>query len=115
MSILITLLYVLFVLSAIVLIVVVLLQEGKGGGLTDALGTHGQETFGAGARGINTFTGVTAAVFLGTAIFITVLHRQQSGGSLLDSAAPAVPSSTGTPPAAPAGGANPAPQAPTGG
>ena len=60
MSILITLLYIVFVLSAIVLIVVILLQEGRGGGFGQALGEHGQQTFGVGAKGINTFTGWTA-------------------------------------------------------
>ncbi len=67
-----TLLYIVFVLSALVLIVVILLQEGKGGGFGQALGEHGQQTFGVGAKGINTFTGYTAAVFLVSAL---VLHR----------------------------------------
>ena len=44
-----TLLYIVFVLAAIVLIVVILLQEGKGGGFGQALGEHGQQTFGVGA------------------------------------------------------------------
>ena len=61
MDLLITFLYILFVLSAIVLVVVILLQEGKGGGLTSALGTSGQQTFGVGASGINKFTGWTGA------------------------------------------------------
>jgi preprotein translocase subunit SecG len=75
MTLLITLCYILFVVSAIVLVIVVLLQEGKGGGLTDALGTGGQQTFGVGASGINKFTGYVGAVFLLSALFITVLNR----------------------------------------
>src|SRR4030095_937047 len=71
-----TLLYIVFVLAAIVLVVVVLLQEGRGGGLTDALGTSGQQTFGVGASGINRFTGITAAVFLGSALLIHFVNRQ---------------------------------------
>jgi triosephosphate isomerase len=51
MPILTVLCYILFVLAAIVLIVVVLLQEGRGGGFGEALGVHGRETFGAGLQG----------------------------------------------------------------
>ena len=98
---LITLLYILFVLAAIVLVVVILLQEGRGGGLTDALGTSGQATFGVGTSGINRFTGVTAAVFLGSALLIHVLNRQVSGGTVLDREMPNAE--------APAGGAGPVP------
>ena len=79
-----TLLYILFVFAAIVLIVVILLQEGKGGGFGQALGEHGQQTFGVGASGINRFTMWTAIVFLGSAITIHVLTRQESGSSVLD-------------------------------
>ena len=89
---LITLLYLIFVFSAIVLIVVVLLQEGRGGGFGSALGEGGQQTFGVGAKGINQFTGYTAAVFLVSAIVIHILTLQRessgvmgndSGGSVL--------------------------------
>jgi preprotein translocase subunit SecG len=76
MQLVITLLYILFVLAAIVLVVVILLQEGKGGGLTDALGTSGQATFGVGASGINRFTGITAGVFLVTALLIHIMNRR---------------------------------------
>ncbi len=72
-------LYILFVIAAIVLIVVVLLQEGKGGGFGEALGAHGRETFGVGAKGINVFTAIVAGVFIGSALLIHVLN-QSSGG-----------------------------------
>ena len=78
--------YILFVFAAIVLIVVILLQEGRGGGFGEALGSAGRETFGVGSRGINTFTAVTAGVFLGSALLIHVLNRQQASSSVLDSA-----------------------------
>lgn len=119
MSLLITLLYFVFILASVVLIVVVLLQEGKGGGFGQALGTSGQETFGAGARGINTFTAVCVGVFLVSAMLITILNRMHSGASVLpadagsllptDSApqnpAPAGNAPAGTPPAGtPTGG-----------
>jgi preprotein translocase subunit SecG len=76
--------YILFVLAAIVLIVVVLLQEGRGGGFGEALGSHGRETFGVGSRGINTFTAVTAGVFLASALLIHILNREQSTSTVLD-------------------------------
>jgi preprotein translocase subunit SecG len=110
MDLLIVLLYILFVLAAIVLIVVVLLQEGKGGGFGQALGSSGSETFGVGAKGINTFTGITAAVFLGSALLIHVLNRLQSGQSVLntpggesvlDQSAPPAGVPTGVPGGAP--------------
>ncbi len=88
MSLIITLLYFLFILAAIVLIVVILLQEGKGGGFGQALGTSGQETFGAGARGINTFTAVCVGVFLGSAMLITIMNRLQLSRSGFEGAGP---------------------------
>ena len=88
MTLLITLLYILFVLSAIVLVVVILLQEGKGGGFGEALGGHGAQTFGVAAKGIQTFTGVVAGVFLACALGIHVLNRLESGSSVADQGAP---------------------------
>ena len=83
MSLFITLLYILFVLAAIVLATVILLQEGKGGGFSDALGTAGQQTFGVKAQGIHKFTGVVAAIFLVSALLITYLNGKMSGSTIL--------------------------------
>jgi len=112
------LLYILFVLSAIVLVVVILLQEGKGGGLTGALGTEGQQTFGVGTKGINQFTGWTCAVFLLCALGIHWVNRAGIYRSVvtdtsvvpLDSGAATTPPANGgaaAPP--PAGGQTPPP------
>jgi preprotein translocase subunit SecG len=113
----IVLLYILFVLAAIVLVVVILLQEGRGGGLTDALGTSGQQTFGVGASGITKFTGVTAALFLGSALLIHVLNRQVGGGSVLGkipaATAPAPDAGAGAGAGAPPVGPTPPPAGPT--
>jgi preprotein translocase subunit SecG len=95
MALLTTLLYILFVLAAIVLIVVVLLQEGRGGGLTDALGTSGQQTFGVGASGINRFTGITAAVFLGSALLIHVMNRNATRGGVMSGISTPPPATSG--------------------
>ncbi len=56
--------YLLFFLSGLVLILIVLLQEGKGGGLSDAFGTAGTETFGVRAGGVNRFTFAVFAVWI---------------------------------------------------
>lgn len=79
-----TFLYIFFVLAAIVLIVVILLQEGRGGGFGQALGDHGQQTFGVGAKGINRFTFYVAAVFIGSAVALHYINKTESTRSVLD-------------------------------
>ena len=114
MAILATLLYILFVLSAIVLVVVILLQEGKGGGLTGALGTEGQQTFGVGTKGINQFTGWTCAIFLACALGIHWVNRAELGGSVVQESVLPLDSGNGaTPPADNGGQAPPANNNPT--
>ena len=112
MDLLITFLYILFILSAIVLVVVILLQEGKGGGLTGALGVSGQQTFGVGASGINKFTGWTGAIFLASALGIHFFTRIESERSLAGDFGPVIQAPSegagaapGAPGSAPAGGA----------
>ncbi len=117
-----TLLYIFFVVTAITLIVVVLLQEGKGGGFGQFLGEGGQQTFGVGARGINTFTGYVAAAFLVSALVLHVINEGAGTGSITDGLEPlpptqeyapgmpgGMPGGTGIPdlPAPPAGGSEP--------
>ena len=63
--------WVLFFLSAVLLTIVVLLQESKGGGLAEAFGGVGAETFGVKTGGINRFTFLLAAIFCGSAILIS--------------------------------------------
>jgi preprotein translocase subunit SecG len=115
-----TLLYILFVLAAIVLVVVILLQEGRGGGFGEALGSHGRETFGVGSRGINTFTAVTAGIFLGSALLIHIVNRVQADDSVLGRhGAPLIEGGRSLPVGSPPGGievppAQPPPQTPTG-
>lgn len=102
MSLLITFLYIVFVIAAIVLMVIILLQEGKGGGLTDALGTAGQQTFGVATKGIQRFTGIVAVVFLASATLIHVLYKERVQRSAVDSlptdSGPQDPGSTGAAP-----------------
>jgi preprotein translocase subunit SecG len=67
------LLWIAFFLSAILLGIIVLLQEGKGGGLAEAFGGIGAETFGVRSGGINRFTFGVATVFIGSAVLLHAL------------------------------------------
>ncbi len=84
MTLLTTLLYIVFVLSALVLVTVILLQEGQGGGFGDALGVAGQQTFGVKASGIHKFTMIVAIIFGLSAVTIHVLNRTTSQSTALD-------------------------------
>ena len=66
--------WILFFLSACLLIFVILLQEPKGGGLAEAFGGMGAETFGVKSSGVNRFTVIVAAVFLLSAVVIQILN-----------------------------------------
>ena len=62
-------LYTLFFLSAIFLVLIILLQEGKGGGIADAFGGAGAQTFGVRAGGVNKVTMALFGIFLLCAVF----------------------------------------------
>ena len=64
-------LWILLIVSIFLLIGVILLQEGKGGGLAEAFGGVGAETFGVKTGGINRFTFLLAAIFCGSAILVS--------------------------------------------
>ncbi len=78
----ITFLYIVFIVSAIMLITIILLQEGKGGGFGDSLGAAGQQTFGVKASGIHKVTAMIAVVFLASACLIHVLNRTGAESSV---------------------------------
>jgi protein translocase SecG subunit len=63
--------WLLFFTSAVLMTVVILLQESKGGGLAEAFGGMGAETFGVKSGNINRFTFLLAAIFCGSAILIS--------------------------------------------
>jgi preprotein translocase subunit SecG len=63
-------LFILFGLVSLLLVAVILLQEGKGGGIGSAFGGIGGEAFGHGSGGINRFTATLAAIFVVLAIVI---------------------------------------------
>ncbi len=66
----------LFVLSAIFVMLIVLVQEGKGGGISGAFGGAGAETFGVKAGTVNAFTSWVAAAFLGLALIYAGLNAR---------------------------------------
>ena len=68
-------LWVVFVITSLLLIAIVLLQEGKGGGLGSAFGGAGGEAFGHGAGGINRFTSYLAGAFMLTALVIAWIEN----------------------------------------
>ena len=56
--------------SALLMSFVILLQESKGGGLAEAFGGVGAETFGVKSGGINKLTFGLAAVFMGSSVLL---------------------------------------------
>jgi preprotein translocase subunit SecG len=85
--------------AAFVLVVSILLQPGKGGGLGAAFGVGASETlFGAqgSAKFLAKITVIGALVFLGTSMSLALVAKTQSFGgggapSVVETAAPPVP------------------------
>ena len=65
------LLYILFFASASFLVLIILVQEGKGGGLGDAFGGGAAQSFGVRAGGVNK---VTFGLFGALVLFSLLLH-----------------------------------------
>ncbi len=74
-------LWVLFTLLCVVASAVILLQDGKGGGLGEAFGGAGAQSFGVDNKGVAKFTGYVAVGVLVLSIIITRIH---SGASVLE-------------------------------
>jgi preprotein translocase subunit SecG len=115
-----TILSVLHVIACVFLILVVLLQQGKGGGMGSAFGGAGQQVFGGSGAG-NLLTKLTAAfasVFMITSV--SLAYIASAGDTKLKAAASKNPNATVTTmlPAAsapaPAGSGNTPGSAPTG-
>lgn len=104
------LVFVLFVLCALLLMLVVLLQEGKGGGLGSAFGGAAADAFGVKAGTVNQFTTWLATGFLGLALLYAGLSSSSAQRSMVPATpdVPAIESPDGeskdaTPPADDAG------------
>jgi len=63
-----------FIATGLLLILVILLQEPKGGGLSAAFGGAGAETFGVQTGGVNRFTAYVATIFMVTAVLFAALR-----------------------------------------
>ncbi|MGH7061683.1 MAG: preprotein translocase subunit SecG [Stellaceae bacterium] len=99
------LLFVVYVLIAVALVGVILLQKSEGGAL--GMGGGGMSGFMTGRSTANLLTRVTAvlaAAFMITSVLLVVLNnRQHAPRSIMDQGSPAVPSGPAVPvvPAAP--------------
>ena len=80
------LVFALFVLCALLLMVVILLQEGKGGGLGSAFGGAAADAFGVKAGTVNKFTTWLATGFLGLALLYAGLSSSSEQRSMVPSA-----------------------------
>ena len=99
----------LYVLTCFLLIITILLQQGKGGDIANAFGGGGgsQAVFGArsGATLLTRATAVLAALFVMFAIALTVIGQRGPGsvvGGIGPPPATVVPANTTAPAAAPA-------------
>jgi preprotein translocase subunit SecG len=107
------------VLIAVVLVGVVLLQQGKGGGLGAGFGGGGANTLFGSSGGSNFFTKLTmglAGAFAITSLLLTNMRTRELKNSIFDQGAPTASSQApNTPPTAVApGAANPTPSTATG-
>lgn len=84
-------LWVIFTLACIFVSALILLQEGKGGGLGEAFGGAGAQTFGVKAQGVAKVTGYLVIGIVLVAITIT---RMRSNDSALSGLLDAPPAST---------------------
>jgi len=70
-----SLIFVVFMFVALLMVLIVLLQEPKGGGLSGAFGGVGAETFGVQTGGVNRFTSFLAGIFLILAIAFAAIRE----------------------------------------
>lgn len=80
-------LWFIFIVSALLLSLIILIQEGKGGGLGEAFGGMGAETFGVKAAGVNKTTATLAIVWVVSAILINKCSYQSAGDEIFGDAA----------------------------
>ena len=74
------------VITSILLMFVILLQEPKGGGLAAALGGSGMDAIGANVGQVNRFTSWVAGIWIGACLLHAIL--QPVGASLSSAVAP---------------------------
>jgi preprotein translocase subunit SecG len=107
-------LVVLHILTSMVLVLVVLLQSGRGAELGAAFGGVGQSTFGrTQATFISKLTTVLAVVFMATSLSLSLIAGERPSQSLLrENAAPAPAAQPAPAPSVPAAPATPGTETP---
>ena len=80
------LLWFVFIVSALLLSLIILIQEGKGGGLGEAFGGMGAETFGVKAAGVNKTTAILAIAWVLSAILINKCSYRSVGSEIFGDA-----------------------------
>jgi preprotein translocase subunit SecG len=105
-------LVVLHVIVAVALILIVLLQAGKGAGIGAAFGGASQTVFGPRGPGnfLSKLTTAAAGIFMVTSLVLAIFSSQYIGGSVIMSAP--VPRPAAAPTATPSGGEPTAPNVP---
>jgi preprotein translocase subunit SecG len=105
-------LVVLHVIVAVALILIVLLQAGKGAGIGAAFGGASQTVFGPRGPGnfLSKLTTAAAGIFMVTSLVLAIFSSQYIGGSVIMSAP--VPRPAAAPTATPSGGEKTAPNVP---
>jgi preprotein translocase subunit SecG len=93
MSILVTAIH---VTTCVLLVLVVLIQSGKGAEISASFSGSSQTVFGSsgGANFFTRFTGACAAIFMVTSIVLTLMSGRSSK-SIFDAGAPAAPAAPG--------------------
>ncbi len=113
----------LFIIVSVFLVLLILIQKGRGGGLASAFGGAGGNTaFGSKTGDVLTWaTSIVFGIFLVLAVALNLLAKNQTGDQTAEvpgALTPQVPPATGTPPAVETGadvlGRSPVEQAPTG-
>ncbi len=95
----------LFIIVAVFLVLLILIQKGRGGGLASAFGGAGGNTaFGSKTGDVLTWaTSIVFGIFLVLAVGLNLLAKSETGGTTATNAnvgvTPQVPPATGTPPA----------------
>jgi len=106
-------LIVLHVLTSIVLVLVVLLQSGRGAELGAAFGGIGQAQFGRGqSTFISKLTTVLAVIFMVTSLSLSLIAGERQSQSVLQPSAQPSPAPVAPAPAPPANPAVPVPTLP---
>jgi preprotein translocase subunit SecG len=105
-------LVVLHVIVAVALILIVLLQAGKGAGIGAAFGGASQTVFGPRGPGnfLSKLTTAAAGIFMVTSLVLAIFSSQYIGGSVIMSAP--VPRPAAAPTTTPSGGEQMAPNVP---